>query len=82
MLCCFKPLAEALWNKLQEITMGGKVTSARITVYLPPEKAEELGEWATSEHRSVSNLVAAVLLNALEDRKARQEKEQQDKGAA
>lgn len=62
--------------------MGGKITSARITVYLPPEKAEELAEWATSEHRSVSNLAAAVLLDALEDRKAKQRNEQQDKGPA
>jgi len=59
--------------------MGGKVTSARITVYLPPEKAEELGEWATSEHRSVSNLAAAVLLDALEAKKPKQQKQQQDK---
>jgi hypothetical protein len=58
--------------------MGGKVTSARITVYLPPEKAEELGEWATSEHRSVSNLAAAVLLDALEAKKSKR-KQQQDK---
>lgn len=50
--------------------MGGKRTSARITVYLPPEKADELGEWATSEHRSVSNLAAIVLLEALEARNA------------
>lgn len=57
--------------------MGGKVTSARITVYLPPEKAEELGEWATSEHRSVSNLAAAVLLDALEEKSKR--KQQQNK---
>ena len=59
--------------------MGGKVTSARITVYLPPEKVEELGEWASSEHRSVSNLVAAVLLDALEAKKPKQEKQEQPK---
>lgn len=51
--------------------MGGKVTSARITVYLSPEEAKELGEWAGSERRSVSNLAAAVLLDALEARKAK-----------
>lgn len=62
--------------------MGGKITSARITVYLPPEKAEELGEWATSEHRSVSNLAAAVLLDALEAKKSKQQKEQQGKDNA
>lgn len=52
--------------------MGGKRTSARITVYLPPDKADELGEWATSEHRSVSNLAAIVLLDALEARQVNQ----------
>jgi hypothetical protein len=57
--------------------MGGKRTSARITVYLPPDKAEEFGEWATSEHRSVSNLAAIVLLEALEARKLEQQKKQQ-----
>ncbi len=51
--------------------MGGKVTSARITVYLSPEEAKALGEWATSERRSVSNLAAAVLLDALEGRRAK-----------
>lgn len=81
-MCCFKPLAKALWSKLQGIIMGGKITSARITVYLPPEKAEELGEWATSEHRSVSNLAAAVLLDALEAKKSKQQKEQQGKDNA
>ena len=48
--------------------MGGKTTSTRITVYLPPEKAQELADWAASEHRSVSNLAASVLLKTLEER--------------
>ncbi len=62
--------------------MGGKITSARITVYLPPEKAEELAQWAASEHRSVSNLAAAVLLDALEDKKAGESKQKQGKDSA
>ncbi len=48
--------------------MGGKAISTRITVYLPPEKAKELEEWSHTEHRSVSNLAASILLNALNDR--------------
>lgn len=55
--------------------MGGKVTSTRITAFVPPEIAEVLKEWAKAENRTVSNLAATILLNAVETK-------QQDKGAA
>lgn len=46
--------------------MGGKRVSARITAYLPPEAAKQLEQWAASENRTVSNLAATILINALE----------------
>ena len=38
----------------------------RITVYLPPDKLEELKSRADSQRRSASNLAAAIILEALE----------------
>ena len=61
--------------------MGGKATSARVTAYLAQEAAKVLEEWAKSENRTVSNLAATILLNAVETRQASQ-KTNQDQGAA
>lgn len=62
--------------------MGGKRTSARVTAYVPPETATELEEWAKTENRTVSNLAATILENAVQSRQQYTEKEQQEKGAA
>jgi hypothetical protein len=39
----------------------------RITVYLPPEKLEELRQKAEKQRRSASNLAAALILESLEN---------------
>ncbi len=38
----------------------------RVTVYLPPDKLEELKQRADKQRRSASNLAAAIILEALE----------------
>ena len=38
----------------------------RVTVYLPPDKLEELKQRASKQRRSASNLAAALILEALE----------------
>ena len=53
--------------------MGGKPTSTRITTFLPPEVASVLKQWAKSENRTVSNLAATILLNAVEAKQAKQQ---------
>jgi hypothetical protein len=42
----------------------------RIVVYLPPAMKEELEELADSQHRSVSNMVLALIAEAIEKGKA------------
>ncbi len=37
-----------------------------VTVYLPPDKLEELKQRADKQRRSASNLAAAIILEALE----------------
>lgn len=56
--------------------MGGKRVSARITAYLPPDRAKFLERWAASENRTVSNLAATIILNAIEEKIASEEKNQ------
>lgn len=56
--------------------MGGKRVSARITAYLSPDRAKFLESWAASENRSVSNLAATILLRAIEEKIASEEKNQ------
>lgn len=56
--------------------MGGKRVSARITAYIPPDKAKLLEGWAASENRTVSNLAATILLAAIGQKFASEEKEQ------
>ena len=55
--------------------MGGKRVSARITAYLAPDKAKLLESWAARENRTVSNLAATILLAAIEEKLASEEKE-------
>ena len=42
----------------------------RIVVYLPPVMKKELEELADSQHRSVSNMVLALIAEAIERGKA------------
>jgi hypothetical protein len=46
--------------------VGGKPTSIRITAFVSAEVAEVLKERAKSENRTVSNLAATILLNAVQ----------------
>lgn len=46
----------------------GKRTSEVVAVYLSPEQKKQLEQWAEKERRSVSNLAANILANALEDK--------------
>ncbi|NEP15021.1 MAG: hypothetical protein F6K14_33580 [Symploca sp. SIO2C1] len=41
---------------------------SRIMVYLPEDKLEEIKKWAQEQNRSVSNLAATIILEALENR--------------
>ena len=50
----------------------GKRVSARVTAYLPEDKAKFLETWAGSENRTVSNLAATILLTAIEEKIASQ----------
>lgn len=44
----------------------GKRTSEVVAVYLSPEQKKLLEQWAVKERRSVSNLAANILVDALE----------------
>ena len=44
----------------------GKRTSEVVAVYLSPEQKKLLEQWAAQERRSVSNLAANILVDALE----------------
>jgi hypothetical protein len=44
----------------------GKRTSEVVAVYLSPEQKKLLEQWAAKERRSVSNLAANILVDALE----------------
>ena len=44
----------------------GKRTSEVVAVYLSPEQKKLLEQWAVKERRSVSNLAANILIDALE----------------
>jgi hypothetical protein len=44
----------------------GKRTSEVVAVYLSPEQKKLLEQWAEKERRSVSNLAANILIDALE----------------
>lgn len=60
--------------------MGGKLVSGRLTVYLPKDAVKQLETWAATEHRTLSNLAAALLLKALEEKNGTSTN--QDQGAA
>jgi hypothetical protein len=46
----------------------GKRTSEVVAVYLSPEQKKLLEQWAEKERRSVSNLAANILIDALESK--------------
>ncbi|CAN1213534.1 hypothetical protein TUMEXPCC7403_25230 [Tumidithrix helvetica PCC 7403] len=46
----------------------GKRTSEVVAVYLSPEQKKQLEQWAAKERRSVSNLAANILADALEEK--------------
>ena len=46
----------------------GKRTSEVVAVYLSPDQKKLLEQWADKERRSVSNLAANILIDALEAR--------------
>ena len=39
----------------------------RVTAYLPEDAQKAIEEWAAEENRSVSNLAATILINAIKD---------------
>ena len=46
----------------------GKRTSEVVAVYLSPDQKKLLEQWADKDRRSVSNLAANILIDALEAR--------------
>lgn len=46
----------------------------RITAYLPEEMQKAIEEWAAEENRSVSNLAATILINAIREYERNKEK--------
>ena len=54
------------------IAMGGKTDLDRVVAYIPAELKQELKEWANSEERSVSWVVAKLIDRAVQERKKQQ----------
>ena len=52
--------------------MGGKTDLDRVVAYIPAELKQELKEWADSEERSVSWVVAKLIDRAVQERKKQQ----------
>ncbi len=48
--------------------MGGKTDLERVVAYIPAEHKKELEEWAQTDERSVSWLVAKLIDKALQER--------------
>ncbi|AVP90738.1 MULTISPECIES: hypothetical protein [unclassified Synechocystis] len=49
--------------------MGGKTDLERVVAYIPAERKRELEEWAQTDERSVSWLVAKLIDKALQERR-------------
>ncbi|MGJ3253189.1 MAG: ribbon-helix-helix domain-containing protein [Elainellaceae cyanobacterium] len=49
--------------------MGGKTDLERVVAYIPAERKKELEEWAQTDERSVSWLVAKLIDKALQERR-------------
>ncbi|MGF1576393.1 MAG: CopG family transcriptional regulator [Cyanophyceae cyanobacterium] len=52
--------------------MGGKTDLDRVVAYIPPEWKQELEEWAQTDERSVSWLVAKLIDKSLQERRKQQ----------
>lgn len=52
--------------------MGGKTDLDRVVAYIPPEWKRELEEWAKTDERSVSWVVAKLIDKALQERRNQQ----------
>ena len=52
--------------------MGGKTDLERVVAYVPPEWKKELEEWAETEERSVSWMVAKLVDKALQERRSQE----------
>ena len=52
--------------------MGGKTDLVRVVAYIPPEYKKELEEWAQTDERSVSWVVAKLIDKALQERRKQQ----------
>lgn len=52
--------------------MGGKTDLERVVAYVPPELKQELEEWAQTDERSVSWLVAKLIDKSLRERRKQQ----------
>jgi predicted transcriptional regulator len=52
--------------------MGGKTDLDRVVAYIPAELKQELQEWADTEERSVSWVVAKLIDRAVRERKQQQ----------
>nr|WP_239112566.1 hypothetical protein [Halomicronema sp. CCY15110] len=50
------------------LKMGGKTDLERVVAYIPAERKQELEEWAQTDERSVSWLVAKLIDKALQER--------------
>lgn len=51
-----------------KLKMGGKTDLERVVAYIPAERKKELEEWAQTDERSVSWLVAKLIDKALQER--------------
>jgi len=54
-----------LWEFLMSSSKGESVTT-----YVPPEVKRKLEAWAKDEKRSISFLVAQLIINAVDEREA------------
>ena len=52
--------------------MGGKTDLDRVVAYIPSECKKELEEWAQTDERSVSWVVAKLIDKALQERRKQQ----------
>lgn len=52
--------------------MGGRTELDRVVAYIPSEWKQELEEWAQTDERSVSWLVAKLIDKALQERRKQQ----------
>ncbi|MGP1387611.1 MAG: ribbon-helix-helix domain-containing protein [Thainema sp.] len=52
-----------------KLKMGGKTDLERVVAYIPAERKKELEEWAQTDERSVSWLVAKLIDKTLQERR-------------